>query len=79
MSEKVSIHRRLAVLLLVAAFALSGCSSKPSKPDAGAGEANAANASALEPLRISRLEKPAMTLTSQADFFVFLPAQRSQL
>lgn len=43
MSEKVSMHRLLAVLLLVAAFALGGCSSKPSKPDAGAGEATAAN------------------------------------
>jgi peptidoglycan-associated lipoprotein len=54
MSEKVSMHRVMVVLLLVAACALSACASKPSKPagseagmagnaaeGAGAGNANA--------------------------------------
>ncbi len=45
MSEKVSMHRVLAVLLLVLACALTACASKPSKP-AGAGEGAAANAGA---------------------------------
>ena len=40
MSEKVSIHRVLAVLLLVAACAVTACASKPPKPT-GSGEAGA--------------------------------------
>jgi peptidoglycan-associated lipoprotein len=44
MSEKVSMHRMIAVLLLVVACALTACKSNPSKP-AGA-EAGAANAGA---------------------------------
>jgi peptidoglycan-associated lipoprotein len=40
MSEKVSMHRVLAVLLLVAACALTACASKPSKPS-GPGEGTA--------------------------------------
>ncbi|HYX74638.1 MAG TPA: peptidoglycan-associated lipoprotein Pal [Steroidobacteraceae bacterium] len=40
MSEKVSIHRVLAVLLLVAACAIAACASKPPKPT-GSGEAGA--------------------------------------
>jgi len=44
MSEKVSMHRVLAVLLLVAACALAACASKPSKP--AAGEAGTANTGA---------------------------------
>ena len=35
MSEKVSLHRSMIVLLLVGACALSACASKPSKPAAG--------------------------------------------
>jgi len=35
MSEKLSMHRVMVVLLLVGACALSACSSKPSKPEAG--------------------------------------------
>jgi peptidoglycan-associated lipoprotein len=46
MSEKVSIHRLLAVLLLVVACALSACASKPPKAAAGSGEATAANSAA---------------------------------
>ena len=46
MSEKVSIHRLLAVLLLVVACALSACASKPPKAAAGSGEATAANSGA---------------------------------
>jgi len=45
MSEKVSIHRVLAVLLLVVACALTACASKPSKP-AGPGEGGTANTGA---------------------------------
>ncbi len=46
MSEKVSMHRVLAVLLLVVvACALTACASKPSK-SAAAGEGTAANAGA---------------------------------
>ena len=37
MSEKLSMHRIMAVLLLVALCALTGCASKPAKP-AGSGE-----------------------------------------
>jgi len=44
MSEKVSMHRMIAVLLLVLACALTACKSNPPKP-AGA-EASAANAGA---------------------------------
>ena len=44
MSEK-TLHRLMAVLLLVAACALAGCASKPSKP-AGGAEAPAANTGA---------------------------------
>lgn len=46
MSEKVSMQRLLAVLLLLAACALSACASKPPKPAAGSGEASAANSAA---------------------------------
>ena len=35
MSEKLSMHRVMVVLLLVGACALSACSSKPSTPEAG--------------------------------------------
>ncbi len=42
MSEKVSMHRVMAVLLLVAACALTACASKPSKP-AGSGESGTAS------------------------------------
>jgi len=45
MSEKVSIHRVLAVLLLVVACALTACASKPPKPT-GSGEAGTANTGA---------------------------------
>ena len=42
MSEKVSMHRMIAVLLLVLACALTACKSNPSKPaEAEAGTANA--------------------------------------
>ena len=44
MSQK-TLHRLMAVVLLVAAYALGGCASKPSKP-ANAGETAAANAGA---------------------------------
>ena len=53
MSEKVSVHRVMVVLLLAAACALSACASKPSKPageqgmaSTGAEGAGAANAGA---------------------------------
>jgi len=45
MSEKVSMHRLMVVLLLVAACALGACASKPSKP-AGSGEQGMANSGA---------------------------------
>jgi len=45
MSEKVSMHRFMFVLLLVAACALSACASKPSKP-AGSGEQGMASSGA---------------------------------
>jgi peptidoglycan-associated lipoprotein len=45
MSEKVSIHRVLAVLLLVVACAVTACASKPPKPS-GSGEAGTANTGA---------------------------------
>jgi peptidoglycan-associated lipoprotein len=61
MSEKVSMRRMMAVLLLVGACALTACASKPSKPatsgeagmagaaeGAGAANANAGNASGDE-------------------------------
>ena len=41
MSEKVPMHRMIAVLLLVLACALTACKSNPSKPAAEAGTANA--------------------------------------
>ena len=53
MSEKVSVHRVMVVLLLAAACALSACASKPSKPageqgmaSTGAEGAGATNANA---------------------------------
>ena len=53
MSEKVSLHRSMLVLLLVGACALSACASKPSKPSgeqgmasSGAEGAGATNANA---------------------------------
>ena len=53
MSEKVSLHRSMIVLLLVGACALSACASKPSKPSgeqgmasSGAEGAGATNANA---------------------------------
>jgi len=45
MSEKVSIHRVLAVLLLVVACAVTACASKPPKPTCS-GEAGTANTGA---------------------------------
>src|SRR5215469_6121635 len=45
MSEKVSLHRVMVVLLLVGACALSACASKPSKP-ATSGEQGMANSGA---------------------------------
>jgi peptidoglycan-associated lipoprotein len=45
MSEKVSMHRLMVVLLLVGACALSACASKPSKP-AGSGEQGMASSGA---------------------------------
>ena len=43
MSQKVSMYRVMAVLLLVSVCALTACASKPSKPD-GSGEAGMASA-----------------------------------
>jgi peptidoglycan-associated lipoprotein len=45
MSEKVSLHRLMIVLLLAGACALSACASKPSKP-AGSGEQGMASSGA---------------------------------
>jgi peptidoglycan-associated lipoprotein len=52
MSEKVSMHRVMAVLLLVAACALTACASKPSKPagsEAGMASAGAEGSGAGNP------------------------------
>jgi peptidoglycan-associated lipoprotein len=52
MSEKVSMHRMLAVLLLVLACALTACKSNPSKPagaEAGTENAGAEGAGATNP------------------------------
>ena len=47
MSEKLSMHRLMFVLLLVTACALSACASKPSKPaESGEGMANSGAAGA---------------------------------